>query len=293
MTKRATTSAPQKSVMISLPLREGDDEENDTDEAKMLLIGENGIDNESLSPAPLLDSAPELQQYNIRSIESTVVIRQLTSQGLSFQLWPAASSFVTLLDNYRRDPSNSPLTATLSSLTKSSPLNILELGSGTGVVGIVAAITLSANVTVTDLPHVLDNLKFNAEANAEVVARFGGKVHVAPLRWGEADDVELLGLNVDLILASDVVYHDHLYEPLLKTLRLMMTTMQLEGKTLIFLMAHLRRWKKESVFFKKARKLFDVEVIHSDVPPHGSRIGVVVYRFAAKQPNQNGRIVSS
>lgn len=293
MTKRATTSAPQKSVMISLPLREGDDEENDTDEAKMLLIGENGIDNESLSPAPLLDSAPELQQYNIRSIESTVVIRQLTSQGLSFQLWPAASSFVTLLDNYRRDPSNSPLTATLSSLTKSSPLNILELGSGTGVVGIVAAITLSANVTVTDLPHVLDNLKFNAEANAEVVARFGGKVHVAPLRWGEADDVELLGLNVDLILASDVVYHDHLYEPLLKTLRLMMTTMQLEGKTLIFLMAHLRRWKKESVFFKKARKLFDVEVIHSDVPPHGSRIGVVVYRFATKQPNQNGRIVSS
>lgn len=293
MTKRATTSAPQKSVMISLPLREGDDEENDTDEAKMLLIGENGIDNGSLSPAPLRDGAPELQQYNICSIESTVVIRQLTSQGLSFQLWPAASTFVTLLDNYRRDPSNSPLTATLSSLTKSSPLNILELGSGTGVVGIVAAITLSANVTVTDLPHVLDNLKFNAEANAEDVAKFSGKVHVAPLRWGEADDVELLGRNVDLILASDVVYHDHLYEPLLKTLRLMMTTMQLEGKTLIFLMAHLRRWKKESVFFKKARKLFDVEVIHSDVPPHGSRIGVVVYRFATKQPNQNGRIVSS
>lgn len=279
--------------MISLPLREGDDEENDTDEAKMLLIGENGIDNESLSPAPLRDGAPELQQYNICSIESTVVIRQLTSQGLSFQLWPAASTFVTLLDNYRRDPSNSPLTATLSSLTKSSPLNILELGSGTGVVGIVAAITLSANVTVTDLPHVLDNLKFNAEANAEVVAKFSGKVHVAPLRWGEADDVELLGQNVDLILASDVVYHDHLYEPLLKTLRLMMTTMQLEGKRLIFLMAHLRRWKKESVFFKKARKLFNVEVIHSDVPPQGSRIGVVVYRFATKQPNQNGRIVSS
>ncbi|XP_019087702.1 PREDICTED: protein-lysine methyltransferase METTL21D-like [Camelina sativa] len=264
--------------MMSLPLQD-DDEENDIDEAKMLLIGENGIDNESSSPAPLRDGAPELQEYNIRSIESTVVIRQLTSQGLSFQLWPAASTFVTLLDNYRRDPSSSPLTATLSSLTKSSPLNILELGSGTGAVGIAAAVTLSANVTVTDLPHVLDNLNFNAEANAEVVARFGGKVHVAPLRWGEADDVEVLGRNVDLILASDVVYHDHLFEPLLETLRLM----QLEGKKLIFLMAHLRRWKKESVFFKKARKLFHVEVIHSDVPQQGSRIGVVVYRFVELQ----------
>ncbi|XP_010484626.1 PREDICTED: protein N-lysine methyltransferase METTL21A-like [Camelina sativa] len=277
--------------MMSLPLQD-DDEENDIDEAKMLLIGENGIDNESLSPAHLRDGAPELQEYNIRSIESTVVIRQLTSQGLSFQLWPAASTFVTLLDNYRRDPSSSPLTATLSSLTKSSPLNILELGSGTGAVGIAAAVTLSANVTVTDLPHVLDNLNFNAEANAEVVARFGGEVHVEPLRWGEADDVEVLGRNVDLILASDVVYHDHLYEPLLETLRLMMAAMQLEGKKLIFLMAHLRRWKKESVFFKKARKLFHVEVIHSDVVQQGSRIGVVVYRFATKQPNQNGRLVS-
>ncbi|KAL1217020.1 hypothetical protein V5N11_021373 [Cardamine amara subsp. amara] len=275
--------------MISLPLR-GDAEEIDADEAKMLLIGDNGINGESSSP--LRDGAPEIQQYNIRSIESTVVIRQLTSQGLSFQLWPAASTFVTLLDNYRRDPSNNPLTATLSSL-KSSPLNILELGSGTGIVGIAAAITLSANVTVTDLPHVLDNLNYNAAANAEVVAKFGGKVHVAPLRWGEADDVQVLGRNVDLILGSDVVYHDHLYEPLLKTLRLMMTTtLQLEGKRLIFLMAHLRRWKKESVFFKKARKLFDVDIIHSDVPQEGSRIGVVVYRFVTKQSSQNGRIVS-
>ncbi|EOA12727.1 hypothetical protein CARUB_v10028172mg [Capsella rubella] len=278
--------------MTSFPFQD-DDEESDIDEAKMLLIGENGMDSESLSPAPLPDGAREFQQYNIRSIESTVVIRQLTSQGLSFQLWPAASSFVTLLDNYRLDPSNSPLTATLSPLAKSSPLNILELGSGTGVVGIAAAITLSANVTVTDLPHVLDNLNFNAEANAEVVARFGGKVHVAPVRWGEADDVEVLGGDVDLIVASDVVYHDHLYEPLLETLRLMTAAMQLEGKRLVFLMAHLRRWKKESVFFKKARKLFHVQVIHSDVPQQGSRIGVVVYRFAAKQPpNENGRTVS-
>ncbi|KAL0874103.1 hypothetical protein Bca101_023808 [Brassica carinata] len=270
-----------------------DDEENCADEANILLIGKNGVDGESLSP--LRDGALELQQYNIRSIESTVVIRQLTSQGLSFQLWPAASTFVTLLDNYRLDPTNSPLAATLSSLKpagSTTPMNILELGSGTGVVGIAAAITLSANVTVTDLPHVLDNLSFNADANAPTVARFGGRVHAAPLRWGEADDVEVLGRNVDLMVASDVVYHDHLYEPLLKTLRLMVAAKGLEGKRLIFLMAHLRRWKKESAFFKKARKVFDVDVIHSDVPRQGARSGVMVYRFVAKQPNQNGRIVS-
>ncbi|KFK28329.1 hypothetical protein AALP_AA8G501800 [Arabis alpina] len=284
--------------MTTLPLRDDDDDsDSDIDESKMLLIGDNGIDNDGENSSPRRDDAPELQHYNISSVEATVTIRQLTSQGLSFQLWPASSTFVTLLDNYRRNPSNSPLAATLSSLKSNGPdssssINILELGSGTGIVGIAAAITLSANVTVTDLPHVLDNLTFNADANAEIVARFGGKVHVAPLRWGEADDVEVLGGNVDLVIASDVVYHDHLYEPLLKTLRLIITKMQLEGKRLVFLMAHLRRWKKETVFFKKARKIFDVDVIHSDVPQEGSRIGVMVYRFVAKQPNQNGRIVS-
>ncbi|CAN8251349.1 unnamed protein product [Cochlearia groenlandica] len=279
--------------MITLTIRDDDEENEKDEEARMLLlIGENG--NESSTP--LGEDAPELQEYKIRSIESTVVIRQLISQGLSFQLWPAASTFVTLLDNYRLDPANSPLTATLSLLksndpdTSSTRLNILELGSGTGIVGIAAAATLSADVTVTDLPHVLDNLNYNADSNAEIVSRFGGKVHVAQLRWGEADDVDLIiDSDVDLIIASDVVYHDHLYEPLLETLRLM----KKKKKRLIFVMAHLRRWKKESVFFKKARKLFDVEVIHSDVPQQGSRIGVLVYRFITKQPNQNDPTVSS
>ncbi|KAG2248115.1 hypothetical protein Bca52824_087743 [Brassica carinata] len=247
------------------PLRD-DDEENEVDEAKMLLIGENGTNGDSFSPRVSPSSSGQPLLLSSRFSITT------------------ASTLPTAL------------AATLSSLkpagSTTTPMNILELGSGTGVVGIAAAITLSASVTVTDLPHVLDNLSFNAEANAQTVARFEGQVHAAPLRWGEADDVELLGPNVDLVVASDVVYHDHLYEPLLKTLRLMVAAKGSEGKRLIFLMAHLRRWKKESVFFKKARKVFDVDVIHSDEPRNGARSGVLVYRFVAKQPNQNGRIVS-
>ncbi|XP_010550414.1 PREDICTED: protein N-lysine methyltransferase METTL21A-like [Tarenaya hassleriana] len=256
--------------MLTVSQRD-DDGEDDLDPTKMLLLEENGVNGGSSSP--VRDGAPEHQlhqQHYIRSIESTVVIRQLPSQGLSFQLWPAATTLVTLLDNHRRDPSQSPLTETLKALSsngaESSTLNILELGSGTGIVGIAAAATLSADVTMTDLPHVIERW-----------------VHVAPLRWGEAGDVELIGRRFDLILASDVVYHDHLYDPLLETLRLLL----LGSEKRMLVMAHLRRWKKESVFFKKARKLFDVDVIHSDDPLEGSRIGVVVYRFARKRRKQN------
>ncbi|KAG7560389.1 Lysine methyltransferase [Arabidopsis thaliana x Arabidopsis arenosa] len=260
-----------------MALREEDDDVNLT-KMGLLQIGANEEASENIS-----SGESEFQMYRINSIESTVVIRQLPSQGIAFKLWLPATTLVTLLDNYRRDPNTSPLTRTFSSFQSdgsdsSSPMNIVELGSGTGIVGIAAAATLGANVTVTDLPNVIDNLKFNADANAEVVARFGGKVHVASLRWGEINDVEVLGQNVDLILASDVVYHEHLYDPLLKTLRFLL----LEGSKRVFLMAHLKRWKKESIFFKKARRFFDVDVIHCDDPQEGSRIGVLVYRFAPK-----------
>jgi len=231
----------------------------------------------------LHEAAPNhhlLQNHSLPSIQATLTIRQLPSEGLSFQLWPAATSLVSLLDRHRADPSSSPLSAALD-----GRLRILELGSGTGIVGIVAAATLGAHATLTDLPHVVPNLKFNADANAGVVGPRGGELTVAPLRWGHADDVEAIGREFDLILASDVVYHDHLYDPLLETLRLMMLSKgaEREGKVkMVFVMAHMRRWKKESTFFRKAKKHFHVDVLHSDSPCDGSRVGVVVYRFVGK-----------
>lgn len=237
--------------------------------------------DEETNPFPtvqpnLLPNQELLQTHFLHSIQSTVTIRSLPSQGLSFQLWPAATSLVTLLDNHRLNPTTSPLSTVLSTLH--TPPRILELGSGTGIVGIVAAATLGTNVTLTDLPHVVPNLKFNAEANAEAVGSNGGSVTFASLRWGHAADVEMIGGEFDVVIASDVVYHDHLYEPLIETLRLMLIK-----KEIVFVMAHMKRWKKESLFFKKARKYFFIDVLHVDAPCNGSRVGVIVYRFVGKK----------
>lgn len=258
-----------------------EDDDDDIDPVKMILPEED----EGKSLTILGDGAAkqQLQLHYVRSIESTVVIRQLPSEGISFQLWPAATTLVTLLDNHRCHSSKSPLTTILRALSKGGEndrkLKILELGSGTGLVGIAAAVTLGANVTVTDLPHVIPNLQFNVEANADVVAQKGGTVSVAPLRWGEDDDAEVIGREFDLVLASDVVYHEHLFEPLIKTLRFLLNG---GGEKKAFVMAHFRRWKKDSAFFKKAKKFFDFETLHTDPPKDGSRIGVVVYGFAGK-----------
>ncbi|KAG9444219.1 hypothetical protein H6P81_015559 [Aristolochia fimbriata] len=229
-----------------------------------------GLETETRETGTSTTNLEEL--HKLASINSKVAIRQLPSQGLSFQLWPAASTFVSLFDGYKQQPKESPLFPVLSSIS-TNPIRILELGSGTGLAGIAAAALLGAHVTLSDLPHVLPNLQFNAEANAGVVsASEGGDIRVQALRWGEAQDVASLG-RYDLVMAADVVYHDHLFEPLLQTLSWLLLR---GGSCGSFLMAHLRRWKKDSVFFGKARKLFKIDVIHSDPPLPGARIGVTM-----------------
>ncbi|KAL1541857.1 protein N-lysine methyltransferase METTL21A-like [Salvia divinorum] len=214
---------------------------------------------------------PPPQIHHLHSINSAILIRQLPSQGLSFQLWPAAAALVSLLDRQALPRLLLP--------ADNRPLNILELGSGTGLVGIAAAALLGAAVTATDLPHVLPNLQHNVDANAAALAPRGGRVRVAALSWGDAAQMESVGGDFDVVLGSDVVYHDHLYEPLLQTMRFLLLGRERE---VVFVMAHLKRWKKESAFFKKANKFFHVEIVHRDSPSGGDRVGVNVYTFVRR-----------
>lgn len=243
-----------------------------------------------VSAAAAVEDREETKQLQLllESINTTLFVHQLPSQGLSFQLWPAASTLVSLID--RNKNSSNPILSFLSlpiSQPYSKPIRILELGSGTGLVGIAAASLLHAHVTLTDLPHVLPNLQVNSDANAAATATNGGTVEVHCLRWGEPEDMASLGHQFDLILASDVVYHDHLFDPLLHTLSFF-----LQGQV-TFVMAHLRRWKKDGVFFKRARKLFEVKMIHTDEPLPGSRTGVAVYHFTGKHQNNSKKTLVS
>lgn len=239
------------------------------------LLQQQNNNSEILEVQPPLQQVQHQQSYPLHSINSAVLIRQLPSQGLSFQLWPAATTLFTLLDRHRAGHPT-PISSLLAAPRR---LRILELGSGTGLVGIAAAALLGASVTVTDLPHVLPNLQFNVDANAGILEGGGGEVAVAALPWGEREYMEGIGGEYDIIVGSDVVYHDHLYEPLIQTLRYFVV--EKENKV-VFVMAHLKRWKKESAFFKKAKKLFDVEVMHRDAPVDGSRVGVTVYKFVKR-----------
>ncbi|KAI3853992.1 hypothetical protein MKX03_024022 [Papaver bracteatum] len=256
------------------------DDDDDEDEARDLLLA---TEEENL------EGGTTQEQYYLHSIKTSVVIRQLPCQGLSFQLWPAATTLVNLLDHHHQSSNNVKTPFSEFRLCR----RILELGSGTGLAGIAAAAILSSSCVITDLPHVLPNLQFNADANSTMLVSRGASVNVAALRWGDKDDMELVGREFDIILGSDVVYYDYLYDPLLQTLRFFLEVEENKKEkdtskaAPVFLMAHLKRWKKESVFFRKARKMFNVEAIHTDTPNPGCRIGVVVYCFSGKKKQKH------
>jgi predicted nicotinamide N-methyase len=85
---------------------------------------------------------------------------------------------------------------------------VLELGAGTGLVGIIAA-KLGAKVTMTDGSEaVIERLPHNAGCNNEVVE---AKV----LWWGEDD--ELLNRDCDFIIGADITYDDEVCVSLAET----------------------------------------------------------------------------
>ncbi|KAF2128185.1 hypothetical protein P153DRAFT_377039 [Dothidotthia symphoricarpi CBS 119687] len=98
---------------------------------------------------------------------------------------------------------------------------VLELGSGTGLVGLAMA-ALGADVVLTDLPSIHANLSRNAEDNAGTVRHNGGVTRTGVLDWanpticklaGDAassDQGETITTKFPLILAADALYSpDH------------------------------------------------------------------------------------
>lgn len=81
---------------------------------------------------------------------------------------------------------------------------VLEIGAGTGLVGLILA-TAGADVCLTDgSSQVLRLLECNTAVNAE---RFAHPPRVRRLRWGCEEDLERLELgHVDFVIASECVY---------------------------------------------------------------------------------------
>ncbi|KAM9820705.1 protein N-lysine methyltransferase METTL21A [Neosynchiropus ocellatus] len=130
----------------------------------------------------------------------------------------------------------------------------IELGAGTGLVGIVAAL-LGARVTITDRKQALDLLALNVKAN--VPTHLERSAVVSELSWGEGLDSFPAG-GFELVLGADIIYLEDTFAQLLQTLD------HLCSDTTLVLLACKIRYKRDTNFLRNLQHHFTVEEVHYD-----------------------------
>ncbi|ELR18499.1 nicotinamide n-methyltransferase [Acanthamoeba castellanii str. Neff] len=166
---------------------------------------------------------------------------------------------------------------------------VLELGAGTGIVGMVASL-LGADVVLTDGDEeALTNLRRNVEANHSDLR---GSVTVMPLRWGEdSTAVRELG-PFDFVICADLVYgsKEEAHRALLATLRELAADASLSPparhQMAIFFAYTPREVSREAVFFHRARRYFElIKVPSSTLPPEMQAREMEIFTFLPKELN--------
>eukprot|EP00500_Bicosoecida_sp_ms1_P002359 CAMPEP_0203814672 /NCGR_PEP_ID=MMETSP0115-20131106/5420_1 /ASSEMBLY_ACC=CAM_ASM_000227 /TAXON_ID=33651 /ORGANISM="Bicosoecid sp, Strain ms1" /LENGTH=305 /DNA_ID=CAMNT_0050723553 /DNA_START=98 /DNA_END=1012 /DNA_ORIENTATION=- len=133
---------------------------------------------------------------------------------------------------------------------------VLELGSGTGIVGVVASILGARRVYLTDLPYALPTLQDTIERNA---LSCKGHVAAVPLDWTAPDD---RFDDVDIIVASDVVWVQELILPLVGVLEHL--TAHRPDPPLVILSHQTRSTASDELFFGALRRNFEVTTVPAD-----------------------------
>ncbi|KAM4698551.1 protein N-lysine methyltransferase METTL21A [Rhinophrynus dorsalis] len=128
----------------------------------------------------------------------------------------------------------------------------IELGAGTGLVGIVAAL-LGAQVTVTDREVALEFLKTNVRYN--IPDDIQDKVSVRPLTWGRSlEDFS----TYDFILGADIIYLEETFSDLLQTI------LHLSSDKSVILLSCRLRYQRDQNFLDMMKQHFTVAEVHYD-----------------------------
>ena len=83
---------------------------------------------------------------------------------------------------------------------------VLELGAGTGLVGIAAAAVWGVKVHLTDLPEIESNLAMNVRDNGQVICQGGGIATTGVLDWSDTTNPASDQGRYTIILAADPLY---------------------------------------------------------------------------------------
>ncbi|KAN0064590.1 Protein-lysine N-methyltransferase efm6 [Thecaphora frezii] len=153
---------------------------------------------------------------------------------------------------------------------------VVELGSGTGLVGfLVAKMQSECRVWVTDQRPMLTLMQENLALN---VSDMPGQCFVDELDWG-LPIRDTIPSHPDVLLLADCVYRETAFQPLVDAL-LMLSTKQTE-----ILFCYQKRRKADKRFFGLLKRHFTFDDIDDDDPKRTEiyrREGTHLYRVCRK-----------
>ncbi|CAB1327580.1 unnamed protein product [Coregonus sp. 'balchen'] len=131
----------------------------------------------------------------------------------------------------------------------------IELGAGTGLVGIVAALLGAKKVTITDREPALGFLAANVKEN--IPPDQLGAVEVSELTWGQGLERYPTG-GFDIVLGADIVYLEDTFPSLLQTME------HLSSESSVVLLACKIRYERDTNFLSMMKQSFTVQEVHYD-----------------------------
>lgn len=99
---------------------------------------------------------------------------------------------------------------------KDCKVPILELGAGTGLVGITTALLLQCPTMLTDLPPIVPGLRKNVNLNLDTLGALASQVQCGTLDWTQPDQLvsetgacySVSESKAGIILAADTIYDE-------------------------------------------------------------------------------------
>ncbi|ROV93427.1 hypothetical protein VMCG_08382 [Cytospora schulzeri] len=133
----------------------------------------------------------------------------LTGDNLGLKTWGSSYVLAQMLHNIGQ----TSLSHLLNPGNDQIRPPVLELGSGTGLLGLAAAALWGTRVILSDLPEIVPNLSYNVEKNRQMIEGRGGAVVAGALTWGgEEDEIDPVLFptknSYKVIIVADPLYDD-------------------------------------------------------------------------------------
>ena len=181
-------------------------------------------------------------------------------EDIAAQVWGAGATLAAYLARSDEEGGG-------RSLLQDRP-EVVEVGSGMGVVGLAAAMAGASRVVLTDLPEHVPRLRGAIAENAAALEGAGAVVTAEPLPWGDEDAVyDVAPTGCDVVLGSDLCYNPDLFDALLRTLH---ELAQIRGSRV--LVATEQRWEHVNECWAAALARSQLECVRTVELPTPPRI---------------------